>query len=407
MAKEMKPVIAIDVGTAQVRVVAARPDLEGKMELIAFGKAASVGVERGIVTNIDEASRAIRNAFNDAGVDNRFRGGRLYAGLGGKQMSSYNATGKTLSSRSDSLITEKDLAKALLGAKPTDLVAGVTLVHVVPRAYRVDGHRAQQEVLGMRGAKLEVDCHVVTAGETAVTNLRKAVQMAGGEIDQLVSGGIASAQTCLKTEEREIGVLFVNIGAGTTDIVAYSEGGLLHSSCLPLGGNQLCNDVAIALNTSFGVAEQVVQEHGRGSNLGIQPEDELEIQCFGARGTRLVRRRYLNEIIRLRLTEILQLAVGRMQQAAPGLRLPAGLVISGGVATLPSIDVLAETALKMPSRVGGFTQNGEGPAALEGTGFTTAIGILEVAADSRFTLVEEQKGRSPLKMLPQLIGIKA
>jgi cell division protein FtsA len=387
MAREPRTVIAIDVGTTAVRVLAARVPSQGDFEIVALGQSQSLGVRRGIVTNVDEASYAIRGALEDAGIERRIRDADVYVGVGGKHIASSNNTGVTEVSRADGQVTEKDVARAVLAARQTQLLEEVVLVHQVPRGFLIDGYRCRRNPVGMRGMTAHAETHLVTAGAIEVKNARKAVEMAGLAVDHIVVNAIASSHAVLHREEREAGVVMLDIGGGTTDIVVCHEGSIAHTSALPLGGNQIANDIGVALNTALHVGERILIEHGTASAEGVDLLEELTAPCFGLTGYRRYRRQYLYDVVRLRVTELLQLGLGCAKEGAPGLPKHAGVVITGGVANLPGITKLAEKVLGRPARVGTPPHQQYAPETLKNAAFASVIGILELDSDPLFAPV--------------------
>lgn len=407
MGKADRTVIAIDVGSSSIRVLAARMAGRADFDVLALGHAPSLGVKRGVVANVDDASYAIREALEDAGLEGQGPADEVYVGISGKHLASVNNVGEAKVTRSDGLVSERDVARALSAAKEADLGEGTHLVHHIPRTFRIDGYVCRRNPVGMHGGTALAEAHLVTAEESAIKDLAKAVQMAGKEIDGFVANGVASSHAVLRRDEKEMGVLLLDIGGGTTDIVAYSEGAIFHTSALPLGGNQLVNDISTMLNTAFHLAEKLLLEHGTGTVEGIDMHQELTVPCFGATGYRRFRIQYLYDIIRLRLTEIFQLAVARLKHGADSVPAIAGLVITGGVANLPGIEQLAERAMGVPARVGTLPPQEYAPETLQDPAYASLIGALYVLSDPLFAPVApdrngNQNGRRFLPRIPVL-----
>ena len=409
MGKEGNTFITIDVGSCNVRVLAAQRHPTGGLHVLSVGQAPALGVQRGIIASIDDASFAIRAALEDAGLEGKSKAAEVYASLGGKHLTSVNHCGEVEVSRNDRLVTGRDVARAIEESKVIDLPVGARIVHVIPRGFRVDGYVCRRNPIGMHGGIVGVESHIVTASVSAAKNLKKAIQMAGKDVDGLVVNGVASSQATLTKEEQEMGVVLVDIGGGATDVVGYWGGAPFHTSSLPVGGNQIANDIAIALNTSFPVAERLYREEGCGSSDELDPTDVLTVPCFGLTGTRTLRRAYLNEVIKLRLTEILQMAYVKAKQSEPELPTAAGVVLTGGVARLPQIEVLAQGALGVPARMGSPGEIDGAPSGLADPSFSTIIGMTELASDPDLDILVPQRNgaHGPLRLLPQLSGLRA
>ena len=402
MGKETRTLIAIDVGTTQVRAVAARPLPGDEVEIVAFGQAPSAGLKRGLIEDVDEASYAVRAALEDGGLERRIRGAEVYAGISGKHIASFDHVGETPLHRSDGLVTDRDLAQAIDAVRAVAVPQDRLLLHVVPKGFLVDGYRCRRNPVGMQGKTAHADAHVVTAELEAAQRLSRAVQMAGKDVDWILSNAVAASQAVLRPEEKELGAVMLDIGGGTTDIVAYSESGIYHTSALPLGGNQLANDIAIALNTSFQVGQGILHEHGAGDPHGVDLKEEITVPCFGMSGYRRFRHQYLYDVIRLRLTEILQLALARTRQAGKPSKPAAGLVITGGVANLPGIERLAQDATGFSARVALAPAQGATPDGLQNPAFAAVTGTLQIEADAAFAPVgpRGEEDRGWLKLIP-------
>ena len=390
MSKGSRTVIAIDMGTTQVRVLAAQMGPAGDIEVLAEGQAPSLGVRRAMVQDVDEASAAILSALEAAGLQGHIRGAEGCVNVGGRHIESHNAAGDARVSRSDGVVTAKDLERSMASARTVEPDGARYPLHAIPAGYRIDGYRCRQSALGMRADTVQAEAHVVKANADATAKLLKAMEMAGKDVHRVVSSGVAASHAVLHAEEREAGVVLLDIGGGTTDIVACAEGAVRHTSVLPLGGNQLANDIAIVLNTSFHVGERILLDHGSATNAGLDPNEELTAPCFGMSGNRRFRRHYLHEVIRLRVTELLQLAMGQAMKDAPGVPPAAGVVLSGGVANLPGITDLAQQVLHVPVRIGAAAAEGDSAEGLATPEFATIMGVLQVVADPNYLPPQEE-----------------
>ncbi len=409
MGRDSKTFVTIDAGSSRIRVVAAQRNPSEGIKVLSVGQAQALGIQRGIVDNIDDASLSIRAALEDAGLADSNRGLSVYATLSGKHIGSMNHGGEVYTTKNDGIVSAKDVERSIDASKVIAMPADTEVVHVIPRAFRVDGYICRRNPVGMHGGTVTTESHIITASAAAVKNLRKAVQMAGKDLDGFIAGGVASGQAVLTAEEKEMGVVMVDIGGGTTDTTAYAGGAPFHTSSLPVGGYQIANDIAIALNTSFHVAERLYHEEGSGKSEGVDPAEELTVPCFGLTGTRTLRRVFLNEVIALRLTEILRMAFFRAKQTAPDLSPIAGVVITGGVARLRHIDVLAQTALEVPVRVGSPIQVDGLSQELADPSFATAVGSLLLSSDPASDIIRNQRNgnHNPLRLWPQLLGTRA
>lgn len=409
MGKEKSSIVIIDVGSASVRVLKAEETEAGDMDVTAVGEHLSLGVERGIVTRIDDASLGIKAALEQARTETKAQGVVVYATIGGKHVTSFNHCAEVNVSRKDGLVTERDVERAVAASRMVSLPQEAAMVHAITRGFRVDGYLCRRSPIGMRGSTVGAETHVVTANSTAMKNLRKAVQMAGREPDGFINNAIAAGQAVLTQMERDRGAVLIDIGGGSTDVAAYMEGTPFHTAAIPVGGNQIANDLAVALNTAVHVAERLYTEEGSGISAGITPLEELTVPCFGLTGNRTLRRVFLNEVIDLRLSEILRMAYLSARSAGTELPARAPAIITGGVANLRGIEQLAQRALGVPVRVGKPFQAQGLPPELMDPRFATAVGAMRLAMDPSIEMVTARRGgaQSPLKLWPQWRGLKA
>ena len=408
MAKDRPGLIIIDPGSSTVRALTAQPKPGGDVEVHSVGEAPSVGIQRGIVTDIDLASYSIRTALEEAGIAGKFRGAQVYALVGGKHLSSVNNTGTVHVARNDGLVTERDVERALEASRVDGLGPGAQVLHAFPRTFRLDGYRCRRNPIGMRGPTVGVESHLVGADELPLRNLRKAIQMAGKETDGLIAGPFAAAHAVLTPEEKEQGVVLVDIGGGSTGVVAFRNGVPFHTAVLPVGGNQLANDLGQALNTSTQVAEALYQEQGSGDPAHLDPKDELTVRCFGMTGVRILRRGFLNEVVRLRLGEIIGMAYHRAAGVDPNAALKAGMVLAGGMANLRGIETLATGTINTPVRIGRPVEEAVGEGRLADPGSCAVIGAVRLVAEAPAELLTSRRNGHTrgFRLLPQLQGPK-
>ena len=406
-------VVAIDMGSAMVRVVGAVIAPDGGTEIFSFGQAKSVGVKRGIVEDVDEASGAIRAALESAGLERKVRDAMVVAGISGVHVRSFNAVGEVTVNRTDSVITERDVAEARAAAQMQAAAREGVLLHTAPGGIRVDGYLCRRSPVGMRGALVQAEMRVVTAGEEAVERLRKAARMAGVEIDEILSSVVAAGRAAVQRTEADAGVVHMDIGAGTTGAATYLNNRLQHTAAAPVGGSHLSSDIATALNTSISVGEGVLHEHGAASLEGAALREEVTIPCYGVSGYRRFRRGYLLEVIRLRLTELLQLGWAAAMGARRKKR-PASIVLTGGVAALPSIADLAREVLGVPARVGEaagsatFYREGSAVSDLRGPAHASLLGLLRTYRDPVLGPVWREAERPKgFRLFGQVEGLRA
>ncbi len=365
---------AIDVGTTKVCSVMANLGDNDTIQILGAGVVPSRGVHKGLVVNIEEATEAIKESVMLAERTSGLIMESAHVSVTGRHISALNSRGVVATTRSDRRVTNDDLDRVLESARSITIPSDRRLLHVIPRHYVLDGHVAVKEPVGMHGFRLDVETHIVTAAASSVQNLVKAVRMAGVEIDNLVLSPLAAGETVLTEDEINAGVILADIGAGTTDVALFKDGCAWHSAILPVGGYQVTRDIAIGLGAPNDLAEEMKKKHG---NLMTTNGVDLELCEMDVGNRHTVSHRELNDIIRLRIEEILRLVMLEVPRGERDVLAPAGLVLTGGTANIPGIDALAREVLEMPHvRVGapcgitGIVDTLHDPAA------SVAVGLL-------------------------------
>lgn len=360
-------VAGIDVGSSKVSVVVADTEREGRPRLVGVGVAPSRGIRRGAVVNVEEAVESISAAVAKA---ERLWGHKIesaYATLTGGHIAAQTNHGVVGVSHSDRTISQDDVRRALESARVISLPADRQILHVLPRSFVVDGQDGVRNPVGMMGYRLDVEAHIVTGGVTAIQNLTQCLRRAGVEVEGFVLESLASAESVLGDEEKDMGVALVDIGGGTSNIAIFNDGSVCHTSVLGLGGGHVTNDIAVGLRTPLGSAEELKLEHGQVLLVTSGDDELVQAKTFGGEGEE-VSKRQLCDIMEARLEEICTLVGSEIERAGYGGLLPAGIVLTGGTAETPGIEDLARAVLRTPVRVGrprgvmGLSEMVRGPA---------------------------------------------
>jgi cell division protein FtsA len=369
-----KTFASIDVGTSKVCSIVANLGDGGTIQILGAGVVPSRGVHKGLVVNIDEAKEAIRESVMRAERTSGLRIESAYVGVTGRHISSLNSRGVVATTRSDRQVTADDLDRVLESARSITIPSDRRLLHIIPRYYILDGHAAVKEPVGMHGFRLDVETHIVTAAAASVQNLIKSIRGVGVEIDNLVFSPLAAGETVLSDDERNTGVIMADIGAGTTDVAIFKEGCVWHSAILPVGGHQVTGDIAIGLGIPNELAEEMKKKYGNLMTTNDVGADYGELDV-GNRHT--VSYREINDIIRVRVEEILQLIMMEVPRGEWAELAPAGLVVTGGTANIPGIDLLAREVLDIqhvrvgvPGGITGIADTLHDPAS------ATSVGLL-------------------------------
>jgi cell division protein FtsA len=364
-----RKIAAIDVGTTKVCTIMGTLDSSTGLRILGVGISPSHGIEKALVANVTQAKDSIRNSIRKAEMMAGYRLDSAYIGVTGKHISSNNNKGTIAITKNDQLVRPDDLKRVLDVALNIKAPADRKMLHVIPRAYMLDGHEVKNPV-GMHGYELNVEAHVITAAVASVQNLTKCIQGVGIEIEDLILEPLASAEAVLTEEEKSAGVLIADIGGGTTDIAVLREGSIYHTSVLPVAGHQITRDVAAGLGLSFELAEEMKKKYAN-----LQPSEE-EDKIVGENG-HSVSYRDLCDIVRARVEELMRLVVLELPRTDYARLIPAGIVITGGCANLPGIVEMTQSITRLPVRVGmPPTLNGVSNALLNDPAYATSVGLI-------------------------------
>jgi cell division protein FtsA len=368
-------IVGLDVGTTKVCAVIAAPRSGGCLDVVGLGAAPSRGLRRGVVVNIDSTVEAIRQAVGEA---ERMAGAEVsavYAGVAGGHIRSVNSRGVVAVSGKEREVSQTDIDRAVDAARAINISQDREILHVLPQAFAIDDADGVREPLGMSGVRLEVEVHVVTAAISSVQNVIRSVNRAGLTVHDVVLEPIASAEAVLYPDEKELGVLVIDIGGGTTDLALLRDGAVWHTAILPLGGDHISNDIAVGLRTPMADAEALKKRHGCALTALVPAEETVDVPSVGGRKPRQLSRQVLSEIIQPRVEEIFTLVARELSRAGFQDAATAGVVVTGGSSIMQGVPELAESVFDQPVRrgipcdVGGLAQVVKSPM------YSTAVGL--------------------------------
>jgi len=366
-------IAAIDVGTTKVCTIMGDVDSEGGLRILGVGVAPSMGLQKGLVVNVNEAKQAIRESIRKAERTAGYKLESAYVGVTGRHISSVNNRGVIAITRNDQLVRPSDLKRVLQVARSVKIPSEHKVLHIIPRTYAVDGQEGVKNPVGMHGFRLDVEAHIITAAVTSVQNLTKCIRGLGIEIDDLVMEPLASAEAVLSEEERVDGVMLADIGGGTTDIAVFKDDTIYHTSVLPVAGHLITRDISVGLGLSLELAEQMKKQYGNVTpSQDIKIDDDRTLTEDG----HSVSYRDLSEIIRVRVEELIRLIFMELPRTDYAKFIPAGLVLTGGSANLPGIAELAQDISHMPVRVGEPVSLYGVSDTLRDPAYATSVGLL-------------------------------
>lgn len=375
MAKTDDVVVGLDVGTSKVALVAGTI-ADGMVQVIGTGLAPNSGLRKGVVVDIEDTVSAIGGAIEGAERASGLKFEHAFVGVGGTNVSVHEAKGVVAVSRADGEIAEGDVERVMEAARVIAVPPNREILHVVPRNFAVDGQRGVKDPLGMTGVRLEVEAQVVASGASAIRNLMKCVEQADLAAREIVFTPLATAKTMLTKKQRESGVLMVDIGAGTTSLVVFEEGEMVHAAILPIGSMHLTNDIAIGLRISLDAAEKVKLKYGLADKDKARDNETFTLSAFEPDEKEKIERKYLAEIIEARLNEIFSMIRDELRKIGKDGMLPAGIVLTGGGSKLEGLADFAKAYLHLPASVGNPLLELTGLVdELDDPAYATAIGL--------------------------------
>jgi len=372
---------SIDIGTTKICTVVGEIAQEGEMRILGVGIAPSEGLSRGMVENIRDATEAIKTSVDKAEKSSGTRILSAHVGVAGQHIACLNNRGIIAIPDRTRPIMPDDVTRVLDGARVVSIPTNREIIHVIPRYYVVDGQDHISDPVGMYGTRLDVETHIVTGIDSSIQNLTKCVENVGVQVDGLILEPLASAEAVLDQEEKEQGVVLVDIGGGTTDIALFLEGSVYHTAVLPVGGNHVTRDIVVGLRAPYQAAEEAKRKWGHAIPSMVDAREEITIEAFGSEGSKTELRRRLCEIVQARNEEILEMVTAEVKRAVHDDVISAGIVITGGGAKLAGIDLLAEQVTGWPARVG-MPRNLHGLTdLLIDPAYATSVGLLQWAVN--------------------------
>lgn len=381
MAKEYKDlIVGLDIGTSKVMAAVAEVLPGGELRLVGFGVSPSHGLKRGVVVNIDATVQSIQHALKEAELMADCKISKVYTGITGSHIRGINSSGMV--AIKDREVSAADVTRVLETAKAINISTDQRLLLVQPQEFVIDGHDVKQPI-GMSGIRLEAKVHIVTGAQSAAENIIKCVRRCGLEVEHLMLNPMASSLSVLTDDERELGVVLVDIGAGTTDVAIFTNGAIRHTAVIPIAGDLITSDIAMALRTPTKDAEDIKVENGFAKQLLADPDTQVEVPGLGDRGPRMLSRQALAGVIEPRVEEIFALAHQIVRESGFEEVLSSGIVLTGGSAVMPGMVELAEDIFLKPVRRGVPKYSNALADMVSQPRAATVMGLLEEAAKAR------------------------
>ena len=376
MGRKDRYLVGLDVGTSKVCAIVGELVDEQGLDIVGIGVAESRGIRRGVIVNLEAAVDSIKRAIDEAELMAGVEIDAVHLSMTGPHIKGFNSRGVIAVAGKTREITRDDVRRAIDAAKAVSLPAGREILHVLPQDFVVDEQDGIGVPVGMTGARLEVNVHIVTSASTATQNLVSCVNRAGvGVIDTVVEQ-IGAAEAVLTRDEKELGVALVDIGGGTTDIAIYERGSLWHTAVIGVGGDHFTSDIAVGLRMPIPDAEKLKRKCGCALSAMVDEEETIDVASVGGRRPRVMARRILSEILQPRAEEIFHLVWDEIRRAGYEKSLNSGIVLTGGGAILEGMPEIAEQIFDLPIRRGAPTGIGGLADHVSSPAFATAVGLV-------------------------------
>jgi cell division protein FtsA len=371
--------VALDIGTSKIVTLVAEITPEDTLSLIGMGSHPSRGLKKGVVVNIESTVNAIQRSLEEAELMADAKIKDVITGIAGSHIKSFNSHGMV--AIKDKEVQQYDIDRVIETARAVNIPMEQQVLHILEQEFIIDGQGGVRQPLGMSGMRLEVKVHIVTGAVSAAQNIMKCVRRCGLEVTDLMLQPLASADAVLLDDERDLGVCLVDIGGGTTDIAVFTDGAIKHTSVIPIAGDQITNDIAMALRTPTKDAEELKVAHGVALRQLASPADMIEVPGVGERGPRELSRQTLAEVIEPRVEELYSLIQRELRSSGLEELLSSGIVITGGSALMKGMVELGEEVFHMPVRVGVPQYNGALSEVVRNPRYSTGMGLLMAGLD--------------------------
>ncbi len=350
MSKKTEHIVGLDIGTTKICCIIGEKTPEGGIDIIGLGQYPSRGLRKGVVVNIDSTVESIKSAVEEAEMMAGFEIESTFVGIAGGHINSLNSHGIIAVKGKE--VIEKDVDRVIEAAKAIAIPLDREVIHVLPQEYIVDNQDGIKDPLGMAGVRLEAKVHIVTAAVTSAQNIVKCVNKAGLNVQDIVLEQLASSESVLSTDEKELGVAMIDIGGGTSDMAIFYQGAIKHTSVLTIAGSQMTNDIAIGLRTPNNEAEIIKHSYGCAFSPLVRADETIEVSSVGGREPKTVSRQILSEIIEARSKEMFDMLDLELTNSGYRDIITSGIVLTGGASAMEGIADLAESVFQCPVRVG-------------------------------------------------------
>jgi len=367
-------IVGLDIGTSKVVALVGEINDDNSIEVIGIGSHPSRGLKRGVVVNIESTVQSIQRAAEEAELMSGCQIHSAFTGIAGSHINSLNSHG--IVAIRDKEVGKADIDRVIDAAKAVAIPADQKILHILPQEFVIDNQHGIREPISMSGVRLESKVHIVTGSVSAAENIVKCVKRCGVHVSDIILEQLASSYAVLSDDEKELGVCLVDMGGGTTDIAVFTEGAIRHTSVIPIAGDQVTNDIAVALRTPTQSAEDIKLRHACARSVMVDPSDMIEVPSVAERPGRQLSRRVLAEIVEARYEELFRLIATELRRSGFEHFIAAGVVLTGGACQVTGVSELAESIFEMPVRIGTPRCTSGLSDTLNNPIYSTAVGLL-------------------------------
>ena len=343
-------IVGLDIGTSKITAIVGEVNEDNQLEIVGIGSHPSRGLKKGVVVNIESTVQSIQRCVEEAELMAGCQIHSVYAGIAGSHIRSMNSHG--IVAIKDREVSSSDVERVIDAARAVAIPADQRVLHVMPQEFVIDQQEGIREPVGMSGVRLEAKVHLVTGAESAAQNIIKCVRRCGLEVDDIILEQLASSYSVLTDDEKELGICLVDIGGGTTDVAVFTEGAIKHTAVIPIAGDQVTNDIAVAMRTPTQYAEEIKIKYACALRQLANPDDTIEVPSVGDREPRRLSRQTLAEVVEPRYEELLTLIHAELRRSGFEDLVAAGVVLTGGSSKMEGVVDLAEEVFHMPVRLG-------------------------------------------------------
>ena len=403
MSKEYKDlVVGLDIGTSKISCLVAEVRPDGELNVIGLGNQPSRGLRRGVVVNIEATVDAISRVIQEVELMADCKISDVYTGIAGSHIKSFNSNGMV--AIKDKEVSTLDVERVIEVARAMPIPADQQILHILTQEFIIDGQDGVREPIGMSGVKLEVKVHIVTGAVSAAQNVVKCVRRCGLEVMDLILQPLASSYATLSDDEKGLGVCLVDIGGGTTDLAVFTQGAIRHTAVIPVAGDQITNDIAMALRTPTAEAEEIKIRHGVAMSSLADPSEMIEVPGVGDRSARKLSRQALADVIEPRVSELFELVQSELRRSGYEELLSSGIVLTGGASVMDGMIELGEEIFHMPVRIGAPQYKGGLADVVCQPRYATAMGLMVEAMAQRRRGIQARETRNLRQMFDRMKG---